>query len=207
MWFRNCVEQVASNFNLARRDICSDQLFKRDIVLNFGIVLVPLLEIPPHWLKTEAFGKLGKSDKNGSFLILSFLSMKGEKVSFLCIGGTLDTSANPDSGFSQMMEKQVMIVAVDDNQHNAYALEWTLDHFSVPQGDSALFKLVIVQAKLLLLLPSAFFFSQTQIWVFLKRKPDSPTSIWSRRIGAHISAKQSEDGGFPSFFFRAKWGP
>ncbi|GLT41503.1 hypothetical protein SLA2020_155620 [Shorea laevis] len=98
-----------------------------------------------------------------------------------------------------------MIVAVDDNQHSAYALEWTLDHFSVPLGDSALFKLVIVHAK-----PSTtttvglLLLSQTQIWVFLKRKPNSPTSIWSRRIGAQISAKQNEDGGFPSSFSRAK---
>ncbi|GKU86523.1 hypothetical protein SLEP1_g1035 [Rubroshorea leprosula] len=84
-------------------------------------------------------------------------------VSFLRIGGTLDTSANPRFGFSQTTEKQVMIVAVDDNQHSAYALEWTLDHFSVPRGDSALFKLVIVHAK-----PSA----TTTVGLLLLSNPD-----------------------------------
>ncbi|GKV22172.1 hypothetical protein SLEP1_g32058 [Rubroshorea leprosula] len=44
-------------------------------------------------------------------------------------------------------EKQVMIVAVDESEHSTYALEWTLDHFFVPLGDSCLFKLVIVHAK------------------------------------------------------------
>ncbi|GKV12616.1 hypothetical protein SLEP1_g23738 [Rubroshorea leprosula] len=46
-----------------------------------------------------------------------------------------------------MAEKQAMIVAVDDSEHSPYTLEWTLDHFFVPLGDSALFKLVIVHAK------------------------------------------------------------
>ncbi|GKV52578.1 hypothetical protein SLEP1_g59155 [Rubroshorea leprosula] len=45
-----------------------------------------------------------------------------------------------------------MIVTVDDSEHSAYTLEWMLDHFFVPLGDSALFKLVIVHAK-----PSATF--------------------------------------------------
>ncbi|GKV18189.1 hypothetical protein SLEP1_g28607 [Rubroshorea leprosula] len=40
-----------------------------------------------------------------------------------------------------------MIVAIDDNEHSAYALEWMLDHFFVLLGDSALFKLVIVHTK------------------------------------------------------------
>ncbi|GLT61457.1 hypothetical protein SLA2020_341620 [Shorea laevis] len=69
-----------------------------------------------------------------------------------------------------------MIVAVDDNQHSAYALEWTLDHFFVPLGDSALFKLVIVHAKpsatiavglLLLLSNPDLGFSQTEAAILL----------------------------------------
>lgn len=43
-------------------------------------------------------------------------------------------------------EKQVMIVAVDDSEHSAYALKWTLDHFFKPVPDP-IFKLVLVHAK------------------------------------------------------------
>ncbi|CAI9105440.1 OLC1v1004365C2 [Oldenlandia corymbosa var. corymbosa] len=44
-------------------------------------------------------------------------------------------------------EKSVMVVGVDDSEHSFYALEWTLDHFFVPAGNLAPFKLVVVHAK------------------------------------------------------------
>ncbi|GKV02854.1 hypothetical protein SLEP1_g15238 [Rubroshorea leprosula] len=40
-----------------------------------------------------------------------------------------------------------MIIVIDDNEHNAYALEWMLNRFFIPLGDSALFKVVIVHTK------------------------------------------------------------
>ncbi|PRQ26368.1 putative universal stress protein A [Rosa chinensis] len=46
-----------------------------------------------------------------------------------------------------MAEKQVMVVAADESEHSAYALEWTLEHFVTPFGPNTPFKLVIVHAK------------------------------------------------------------
>jgi hypothetical protein len=46
------------------------------------------------------------------------------------------------------LEKQVMVVGIDDSEHSTYALEWTLDHFFTPSlGFNSLFKLVVVYAK------------------------------------------------------------
>ena len=46
------------------------------------------------------------------------------------------------------LEKQVMVVGIDDSEHSTYALEWTLDHFFTPSlGSNSLFKLVVVYAK------------------------------------------------------------
>lgn len=45
-------------------------------------------------------------------------------------------------------EKTVMVVGIDDSEHSYYALEWTLEHFSVKLcGPSPPFRLVIVHAK------------------------------------------------------------
>lgn len=44
-------------------------------------------------------------------------------------------------------EKPVMVLAMDGNEHSNYALTWTLDHFFIPFGSDAPFKLVIVNAK------------------------------------------------------------
>ncbi|CAI9105438.1 OLC1v1004363C1 [Oldenlandia corymbosa var. corymbosa] len=44
-------------------------------------------------------------------------------------------------------EKSVMVVGIDDSEHSFYALEWTLEHFFVPAGNLAPFKLVVVHAK------------------------------------------------------------
>ncbi|XP_028788651.1 universal stress protein PHOS34-like [Neltuma alba] len=43
-------------------------------------------------------------------------------------------------------EKQVMMVAIDESEHSAYALKWALDHFftSTP---NPLFKLILVHAR------------------------------------------------------------
>uniref|UniRef100_A0A6N2M8V5 UspA domain-containing protein n=1 Tax=Salix viminalis TaxID=40686 RepID=A0A6N2M8V5_SALVM len=46
------------------------------------------------------------------------------------------------------LEKQVMVVGIDDSEHSTYGLEWTLDHFFTPSlGSNSLFKLVVVHAK------------------------------------------------------------
>ncbi|KAH7517075.1 universal stress protein PHOS34 [Ziziphus jujuba] len=45
------------------------------------------------------------------------------------------------------IEKQVMIVGVDESEQSRYALEWTLDHFFAPFSTIKPFKLVIVHAK------------------------------------------------------------
>ncbi|KAJ7977562.1 Universal stress protein A [Quillaja saponaria] len=45
------------------------------------------------------------------------------------------------------VEKQVMVVGVDDSDHSSYALEWTLDHFFIPYASNPNFKLVLVHAK------------------------------------------------------------
>ncbi|KDP28148.1 hypothetical protein JCGZ_13919 [Jatropha curcas] len=45
------------------------------------------------------------------------------------------------------VEKQVMVVGVDDSEHSMYALGWTVDHFFVPFGSNSPFKLVVVHAK------------------------------------------------------------
>ncbi|XP_028774899.1 universal stress protein PHOS34-like [Neltuma alba] len=43
-------------------------------------------------------------------------------------------------------ERKVMVVAIDESEHSAYALNWTLCHFFTPMP-SPLFKLVLVHAK------------------------------------------------------------
>ncbi|XP_054825047.1 universal stress protein PHOS34-like [Prosopis cineraria] len=43
-------------------------------------------------------------------------------------------------------EKQVMMVAIDESEHSAYALKWTLDHFFTPTPNP-LFKLILVHAR------------------------------------------------------------
>ncbi|CAK7348299.1 unnamed protein product [Dovyalis caffra] len=46
------------------------------------------------------------------------------------------------------LEKQVMVVGIDDSEPSTYALEWTLDHFFAPHvGFNSIFKLVVVHAK------------------------------------------------------------
>ncbi|KAM4119099.1 hypothetical protein ACJW30_03G034000 [Castanea mollissima] len=40
-----------------------------------------------------------------------------------------------------------MVVGIDDNEHNTYALEWTLDHFFAPYASNHPFKLVLVHSK------------------------------------------------------------
>ncbi|KAJ7972961.1 Universal stress protein A [Quillaja saponaria] len=44
------------------------------------------------------------------------------------------------------VEKQVMVVGVDDSDHSRYALEWTLDHFFVSFASNPTFKLLLVHA-------------------------------------------------------------
>ncbi|KAI9087876.1 hypothetical protein K1719_030206 [Acacia pycnantha] len=49
-----------------------------------------------------------------------------------------------------MAEKKVMVVAMDENEHSSYALEWTLDTLFTPfhsSSSSFPFKLVIVYAR------------------------------------------------------------
>ncbi|PIA61429.1 hypothetical protein AQUCO_00300741v1 [Aquilegia coerulea] len=45
------------------------------------------------------------------------------------------------------MEKQVMVVGIDDSEHSFYALEWTLDRFFAAFASNPPFQLVIVHAK------------------------------------------------------------
>ncbi|KAM3740286.1 hypothetical protein ACB098_08G087300 [Castanea mollissima] len=40
-----------------------------------------------------------------------------------------------------------MVVGIDDNEHNTYALEWTLDHFFAPYASNHPFKLVLVHSE------------------------------------------------------------
>jgi hypothetical protein len=40
----------------------------------------------------------------------------------------------------------VMVVAIDESDHSAYALKWTLDHF-FNAGNDSVFKLVLVHAR------------------------------------------------------------
>ncbi|XP_054785950.1 universal stress protein PHOS34-like [Prosopis cineraria] len=47
-----------------------------------------------------------------------------------------------------MGEKKVMLVAMDENKHSSYALEWTLQTFFTPfQSSPSPFKLVILYAR------------------------------------------------------------
>ncbi|GKV29589.1 hypothetical protein SLEP1_g38500 [Rubroshorea leprosula] len=76
------------------------------------------------------------------------VAVDDNKHSAYALEWTLDTSANPGFQFSQTAKKQVMIIAVNDGEHSpGVSVEWTLDHFFVPLGDSALFNLVIIHAK------------------------------------------------------------
>lgn len=45
------------------------------------------------------------------------------------------------------IEKQVMVVGVEESEQSTYALEWTLDHFFAPFASIKPFKLVVVHAK------------------------------------------------------------
>lgn len=46
------------------------------------------------------------------------------------------------------VDKQVMVVGIDDSAHSLYALEWTLDHLIVPISPvNSPFKLIVVHAK------------------------------------------------------------
>ncbi|WJX85079.1 hypothetical protein P8452_67584 [Trifolium repens] len=47
---------------------------------------------------------------------------------------------------SQVSEKQVMVVGIDDSDYSSYALEWTLDHL-VTTLPNPVFKLILVYAK------------------------------------------------------------
>lgn len=46
---------------------------------------------------------------------------------------------------SEKPEQPVMVVAIDESEHSAYALKWTLDHFF--NGNNSLFKLVLLHAR------------------------------------------------------------
>ncbi|KAI3469380.1 hypothetical protein Pfo_026043 [Paulownia fortunei] len=45
-----------------------------------------------------------------------------------------------------MADKQVMLIALDDNEHSFYALDWVLTHFFTPASD-AKFQLIVIHAK------------------------------------------------------------
>lgn len=45
------------------------------------------------------------------------------------------------------IEKQVMVVGVDDSEDSLYALQWTLEHFFTPFSSNCPYKLIIVHAK------------------------------------------------------------
>uniref|UniRef100_A0A7N2RET2 Uncharacterized protein n=1 Tax=Quercus lobata TaxID=97700 RepID=A0A7N2RET2_QUELO len=46
-----------------------------------------------------------------------------------------------------IVEKQVMVVGIDDKEHSTFALDWTLKQFFTPFASNPIFRLVIVQAK------------------------------------------------------------
>ena len=46
-----------------------------------------------------------------------------------------------------IVEKQVMVVGIDDKENNTFALDWTLKQFFTPFASNPIFRLVIVQAK------------------------------------------------------------
>lgn len=45
------------------------------------------------------------------------------------------------------IEKQVIVVGVDDSEDSLYALQWTLEHFFTPFSSNCPYKLIIVHAK------------------------------------------------------------
>ncbi|XP_065861335.1 universal stress protein PHOS34 [Euphorbia lathyris] len=45
------------------------------------------------------------------------------------------------------VEKQLMVVGIDDSEHSIYALNWTLDRFFLPFASNSPFRLVLVHAK------------------------------------------------------------
>lgn len=47
----------------------------------------------------------------------------------------------------EIMNKGVMVVAMDDSDRSSHALEWTLNHFFVPYASNPPIKFVIVHAK------------------------------------------------------------
>lgn len=49
------------------------------------------------------------------------------------------------SASSEQKSKPVMLVAIDESDHSAYALKWTLDHFF--STNNSVFKLVLVHAR------------------------------------------------------------
>ncbi|CAL5208907.1 unnamed protein product [Lathyrus oleraceus] len=46
---------------------------------------------------------------------------------------------------SEKPQQPVMVVAIDESEHSAYALKWTLDHFF--NDNNSLFKLVLLHAR------------------------------------------------------------
>uniref|UniRef100_A0A7N2N4N7 Disease resistance N-terminal domain-containing protein n=1 Tax=Quercus lobata TaxID=97700 RepID=A0A7N2N4N7_QUELO len=46
-----------------------------------------------------------------------------------------------------IVEKQVMVVGIDDKEHSTFALDWALKQFFSPFASNPIFRLVIVQAK------------------------------------------------------------
>ncbi|KAJ6321092.1 hypothetical protein OIU78_016321 [Salix suchowensis] len=77
------------------------------------------------------------------------------------------------------LEKQVMVVGIDDSEHSTYALEWTLDHFFTPSmGSNSLFKLVVVYAK-----PSASSTVENKILILTELQP---SLIWIAIPEIHI---------------------
>ncbi|KAI6674635.1 hypothetical protein NL676_002541 [Syzygium grande] len=46
-----------------------------------------------------------------------------------------------------MAEKPAMVIGMDDSEHSAYALEWTLDRFFAPLAPDHPFKLFVVHAR------------------------------------------------------------
>jgi len=53
--------------------------------------------------------------------------------------------ASASSEQSSEKSKPVMLVAIDESDHSAYALKWTLDHFF--STNNPVFKLVLIHAR------------------------------------------------------------
>ncbi|CAJ2629139.1 unnamed protein product [Trifolium pratense] len=55
-------------------------------------------------------------------------------------------ATSKDESSEKAQPQPVMVVAIDESDHSAYALRWTLDHFFTAGNDSV-FKLVLVHAR------------------------------------------------------------